>query len=84
MGPFIQQTQRECSLCHGQGNIIENNKRCHKCFGKKVFRERKRLDVHIVHGSEHGETIKFIGEANQIVTFSCRDCLLIFSCFSFF
>jgi DnaJ family protein A protein 2 len=69
MGPIIQQTQRECSSCNGTGNMIDKNNRCKNCYGKKILRKNKRLDVNIAHGSQNGETIKFIGEANQIVTF---------------
>jgi DnaJ family protein A protein 2 len=69
MGPMIQQTHIECSLCKGQGNMIDRNNRCKKCYGKKLFQEKKKLDVNIVHGSQNGETIKFMGEGNQIVRF---------------
>ncbi len=69
MGPLIQQSQRVCSLCHGQGNMIDKNNRCKNCHGNKLFNQKKRLDVNIVHGSQNGETIKFIEEGNQIVTF---------------
>ncbi|CAF0881335.1 unnamed protein product [Adineta steineri] len=66
MGPFIQQIQSQCSLCNGNGNIIDEKNRCKTCFGKRVCREEKLFDVNIVHGSQNGEIIKFIGEANQI------------------
>jgi DnaJ family protein A protein 2 len=69
MGPIIQQSQRQCSLCNGSGNLIDKNNRCKKCYGNKIFHEKKRLDVNIAHGSQNGETVKFFGEANQIVNF---------------
>ncbi len=68
MGPFIQQTRTHCSLCNGSGNMIDDKNRCKTCFGNKVFQEEKILDVNIAPGSQNGETIKFIGEANQIVS----------------
>jgi DnaJ family protein A protein 2 len=76
MGPIIQQTQSQCSSCHGTGNQIDAKHRCKKCSGKKIFKEKKVLDVNVTHGSQNGETIKFIGEANQSVN--------IFNTFLFF
>ena len=72
MGPFLQQSQRKCSKCNGQGNLIANHNRCKNCRGNKIFNQKKRLVVNIVHGSEDGEVIKFIGEGNQIVRFEMR------------
>jgi DnaJ-class molecular chaperone len=69
MGPFLQQSQGKCSSCNGQGNMIGNHNRCRNCHGNKLFNQKKKLVVNIVHGSQNGEMIKFIGEANQIVTF---------------
>jgi len=68
MGQFIQQTRTHCSLCNGNGNMIDDKNRCKTCLGKKVFRKEKILDVNIAPGSQNGETIKFIDEANQIVS----------------
>ncbi len=69
VGPMIQQIQGKCSSCRGQGNKINNHNRCKNCHGNKLFNQKKRFDVNIVHGSQNGELIKFIGEGNQIVTF---------------
>ena len=68
-GPFIQQTRRECSVCHGSGEMVDPKNRCRKCYGKKVIREEKILDVNIVPGSADCETVKFHGEGHQIVSF---------------
>jgi DnaJ-class molecular chaperone len=67
MGPIIQQTQSPCSSCQGQGNSFDKSNRCQKCNGNKIFKENKKFDVNILHGSQNGETIPFLGEANQIV-----------------
>jgi DnaJ family protein A protein 2 len=69
MGSIIQQIQSECSSCKGDGNMIDKKNRCNHCYGKKIFREKKKFDVNIAHGSQNGEIIKFLGEANQIVRF---------------
>jgi DnaJ-class molecular chaperone len=64
----MQQTQGQCSSCHGTGNQIDPKNRCKKCSGRKVFRQNKIFDVNISHGSQNGEIIKFLGEGNQTVT----------------
>ncbi len=69
MGPIIQQMQGKCSKCGGQGNMINNHNRCKNCRGNKLSNQKKKLIVNIVHGSQDGEMIKFLGEGNQIVTF---------------
>ncbi|CAF2004675.1 unnamed protein product [Rotaria magnacalcarata] len=65
MGPVIQHIRCTCSLCNGDGQIIHPENRCKTCDGKKLCQQKKELDVHIAHGSQHSETIKFIGEGNQ-------------------
>jgi DnaJ family protein A protein 2 len=67
MGPFIQQMQRNCSSCNGQGSIINDINQCKYCYGKKILQEYKTLEIVIAHGSENGEVIKYSGQANQIV-----------------
>jgi len=65
MGPIIQQTQAQCSSCHGTGNHIDHKNKCKKCHGNKILKEKKVFDVNITHGTQNGETIKYIGEGNQ-------------------
>ncbi|CAF3417503.1 unnamed protein product [Rotaria socialis] len=65
MGPMIQHIRCACSLCNGDGQIIHPENRCKTCDGKKLCQQKKELDVHIAHGSQHREAIKFIGEGNQ-------------------
>ena len=63
----ITEAHTPCSSCHGTGNQINAKHRCKKCSGKKLYKEKKVLNVNVIHGSYNGETIKFIGEANQSV-----------------
>lgn len=60
--------QRQCSACNGQGTMISPTNCCNNCRGNKTIRQTKTLEVNIPHGSSHGETIRFIGEGNQIVS----------------
>lgn len=83
MSLFLQQSQRKCSKCNGQGNLISNHNRCKICRGNKIFNQKKRLVVNIVPGSEDGEFIKFLGEGSQIVRFNNENTFFFkYSCFS--
>ena len=41
--------------------------RCRKCKGKKVVKEKKRVEFRIEPGTEDGERIALRGEADQAV-----------------
>lgn len=68
MGPIVQHIQHKCSSCNGSGHDINSKNRCKNCYGKQIFSQQKKLEVHIAHGSQHKESIKFIGDGNQIVS----------------
>lgn len=51
IGPgMIQQTQRVCPDCHGQGEVIPAKDRCKNCNGQKVMKEKKIIEVHVDKG----------------------------------
>ncbi|CAF1352032.1 unnamed protein product [Adineta steineri] len=66
IGPFVQQIRRECLMCDGTGNIVDSKNQCRACFGKKIVREEKIIEVNIVPGSRNSEIIRYPGEAHQI------------------
>jgi len=41
MGMMIQQSQQECPVCHGSGEIINEKDKCTQCKGRKVVSEKK-------------------------------------------
>jgi len=66
LGPgMVQQVQRVCPDCQGDGEIIDAKNRCKKCLGKKVVEESKILEVHVNKGMMDGEKITFRGEGDQ-------------------
>ena len=51
MGPgMYSQSTQPCDECEGQGEMINMEKRCKTCKGKKVSRDRKKLTVEVDKG----------------------------------
>jgi DnaJ family protein A protein 2 len=45
MGPgMYSQSTQPCDACDGQGEIINLEKRCKTCKGKKVKRDKKKIE----------------------------------------
>jgi len=66
IGPgMVQQVQRVCPDCQGEGEVIDPKNRCKKCLGKKVGEETKILEVRVNKGMMDGEKITFRGEGDQ-------------------
>lgn len=65
MGPMMQQTQQICTLCQGTGTDIKI-KKCVKCNGKKLIKEKKEIIIQIPKGSHEGITLGIRGEGNEI------------------
>lgn len=68
LGSMIHQTQGVCRQCHGEGRMIDREKRCKRCHGDKVIEKQRELDIDVPHGSTHGESIRFSGQGHQIVS----------------
>ncbi len=66
MGPMIQQMQVECNACAGQGKTIDEKDKCSSCRGRKVYKDRKILEVHVEKGMIHGAKVVFSGEADEL------------------
>lgn len=56
MGNMIQQVQRECDHCHGEGRIIEHV--CDTCHGKGHHYETITLPVRLSGGLQHNDIIR--------------------------
>lgn len=66
IGPgMVQQIQRECDACRGQGKVMNEKDKCKTCKGKKVNKDRKILEVIVEKGMKNGQKIKFGGEADE-------------------
>jgi len=67
IGPgMVQQIQSGCSTCSGSGKIMNEKDKCKSCDGKKVYKDRKILEVNIEKGMRHGQKIKFADEADEM------------------
>lgn len=53
-----------CDECNGEGEIIDIEKRCKVCKGKKVSRDKKKLTVEIDKGSPNGDQYTIHGEGD--------------------
>lgn len=66
LGPgMVQQVQRVCPDCSGEGEVIDAKNRCKKCLGKKVCEETKILEVQVDKGMKDGQKVTFRGEGDQ-------------------
>lgn len=57
-----------CPDCDGEGQHIREKDRCKRCKGKKVTKEKKRVEFQIEPGTENGERIALKGEGDEIVS----------------
>lgn len=66
LGPgMYSQTSNPCTICKGQGKIIEPKHMCKKCKGEKVLEERKVIEVQIDKGVPNGHKLSYHGEADE-------------------
>lgn len=54
-----------CPDCDGTGQHIREKDRCKRCKGKKVTKEKKRVEFMIEPGTEDGERIALRGEGDE-------------------
>lgn len=62
MGSFT--TVRECSICHGTGEIPKE--RCGKCAGSGLERKQEEINFKVPAGLENGEVIRMPGRGEAM------------------
>ena len=78
MGPgMYSQSTGPCDDCGGQGEMINPEKRCKKCKGKKVNKETKPVRVEMDKGSPNGEQFTVHGEGNQVPDAEAGDVVVV-------
>ena len=78
MGPgMYSQSSGPCDECDGQGEIINLEKRCKVCKGKKVKRDKKKLTQEIDKGSPHGEQYTIHGEGDCVPDVEHGDVVIV-------
>ncbi|ORY32569.1 chaperone regulator [Naematelia encephala] len=66
LGPgLVGKMKVPCPDCDGEGTRLREKERCKKCKGKKVVREKKRVEFQIEPGTEDGERIALRGEGDE-------------------
>ncbi|TKR92573.1 hypothetical protein L596_007201 [Steinernema carpocapsae] len=60
---MVQQIQRTCSVCKGEGEVIRDL--CPGCKGNKRVKEESILEVHIEKGMKDEQKIVFHGKGDQ-------------------
>jgi len=77
IGPgMIQQAQVPCTKCKGQGETVDEKKKCKKCKAKKILEVEKKVDVSVEAGCPSDNIIKFNGEGNEIPGAEAGDLLI--------
>ena len=65
MGIGMQmQMQQPCERCGAKGVIFSEN--CPYCQGRKIVREKKKIEIVIEKGMENNQNLVFRGEAEQL------------------
>lgn len=81
LGPgMVQQVQRVCPDCGGEGEQIDPKNRCKKCNGKKVCEDTKILEVQVDKGMKDNQKITFRGEGDQQPGVEPGDVIIVLQC----
>lgn len=63
---MYSQRSGPCDDCNGQGQTIDEKKKCKNCLGKKIKKETKKLKCEIDKGAPNGEKYTIHGEADEV------------------
>lgn len=74
---FVQQVQRTCNVCQGEGESIDPKDCCKVCKGKKVVQEEKMLEVPVERGMADEDYIRFSGEGNHVPGMQAGDVVVV-------
>jgi len=78
LGPgMITQQQMECDRCQGEGTIIPEADRCRTCFGVRVKKITKTLEVFVTKGMSHSTKIPFKGEGDEAPNTEPGDVIIV-------
>lgn len=74
---MYSQSTGPCDVCNGQGEIIDMAKRCKTCKGKKVVRDKKKLELEVDKGTPHGENYTISGEGDCVPDVDPGDVIVV-------
>lgn len=72
---FVQQVQRTCQECRGEGQIIKDI--CKACKGKKRVEQEEILEVHIDKGMKDGQKILFRNKGDEEPGLEAGDIVIV-------
>lgn len=66
MGPgILSQSTTTCPRCNGEGQCIPEGKRCKKCKGQKISKEKEILEVQLDKGVPNKHKYTFRGKSDE-------------------
>ncbi|EPQ31870.1 uncharacterized protein PFL1_00069 [Pseudozyma flocculosa PF-1] len=74
MPGFVTNAQMTCDVCGGGGTTIA--KKCHKCKGAKILREKATVDVEVERGATEGKEYIIEGESDEGPDFEAGDIIV--------
>jgi DnaJ homolog subfamily A member 2 len=78
MGPgMYSQSTQPCDDCDGAGEIINLEKRCKTCKGKKIKRDKKKIEQEIDKGCPHKEQYTISGEGDCVPDVEPGDVIVV-------
>lgn len=78
LGPgMYSQRTAPCDECGGKGEVIDPAKMCKDCKGKKIKKEKKKLNVEVDKGAPSGEKYTKHGEGDEIPDAEAGDVIVI-------
>lgn len=72
--------QTTCDACGGSGESIPRQHRCGECNGAKTVKQRKRYEVNVHPGMEHGQQLVMRGQADEAPEMKPGDLILVLQC----
>nr|XP_031859221.1 uncharacterized protein CI109_005417 [Kwoniella shandongensis]KAA5526293.1 hypothetical protein CI109_005417 [Kwoniella shandongensis] len=78
LGPgLLGKMKTTCPECDGEGKRLREKEKCKKCKGKKVVKEKKRIEFMIDPGTEDGERIALRGEGDEAPDIPAGDVIFL-------
>jgi DnaJ family protein A protein 2 len=74
---MMQQLQRACGACNGQGQGFEEKDKCKNCTGKGTTSNREVVEVHIPAGTENNKHFTFYEKGDEAVDVAPGDLVVV-------
>jgi len=79
VGPnMVSQQQTTCTDCRGTGTSVKAGNHCVQCRGQATSQESKQFVVDIPKGAQQGQSVRFIGDGDQLPNTLAGDIIIKF------